>query len=147
LPAVLSSRFHRVVALSSVATFVVLSGCSKGATLDHQEQVAFARACASLVERDVANHTPPVRDLNGERLDLDDPASFYSTLEKLRGPSTFDFHDPARADETPKDLLDSPCQPRTAATNPLIPRASTSTTSPPPPTTTAPASPPVTPGS
>jgi hypothetical protein len=103
----------RRVAVAAVAALVVLSGCSKPPNLDHQEQVAFARACASLIERNVVQADPPIRDLAGEALNLDDPADFYAKLEKLRGPDTFNFDDPGKIDRSPKDLLDDPCRPRT----------------------------------
>ncbi len=99
---------------------VVLPGCGAPSNLDQQEQVAFARACASLIERNIVQATPPVRDLaadpgRGTKLDLDDPAAFYSALQQYRGPSTFDFHDPADALAAPKDLLDNPCKVNTPA--------------------------------
>jgi hypothetical protein len=91
--------------------FVVLSGCGTPAHLDRQEQVAFARACASLIERNVVQADPPVKDLSGDRLNLDDPSGFYATLLRLRGPDYFKFDDASNADRSPKDMLDTPCRP------------------------------------
>jgi len=91
---------------------VALSGCSAPSKLDQQEKVAFARACASLIERNVAQANPPVKELDGQRLDLGDPTAFYATLERLRGPDTYNFDDPSKAANSPKDLLDSPCKPQ-----------------------------------
>jgi hypothetical protein len=106
-------RSRRAAAVSAaLIAFVALSGCSQPANLDHQEQVAFARACASLIERNVVQANPPVKELDGEQLNLDDPAAFYVALERLRGPDTFDFHDSTDADRSPKDKLDDPCRPK-----------------------------------
>ena len=69
----------------------------------------------SLIERNIVQANPPVKELSGERLDLNDPDAFYSTLERLRGPDTFNFHDPADADRSPKDKLDDACRPRNAS--------------------------------
>lgn len=102
-----------VVACAAVVALGALTGCTTPAGLDHQEQVAFARECTSLIERNIAGAKPPVRELSGQTLDLANPASFYSTLERLRGPDTFDFNNPTDVDRSPKDKLDEPCRPRT----------------------------------
>ena len=108
----LNRRIRRgATAAAALLTFVVLSGCSTPANLDRQEQVAFARACASLIERNIAQANPPVKDLSGDELNLDDPAAFYATLLRLRGPDYFNFNDPSNADRSPKDMLDTPCRP------------------------------------
>ena len=101
--------------LVAFGALVVLPACGAPSNLDQQQQVAFARACASLIERNVVQATPPVRYLaqdpgKGTKLDLEDPAAFYAALQKYRGPSTFDFHDPAQATSAPKDMLDGPCK-------------------------------------
>gem|GEM_PF-6968499 len=121
-----------VVAVVAVAA---LAACGRPSDLDHQEQVAFARGCTSLIERNMANADPPVRELGGETLDLRDPAGFYAVLERLRGPKTFDFNDPADADRSPKDKLDDPCRPRTPpkSTESTSTTATTTTTAPPGP--------------
>jgi hypothetical protein len=113
LPDVLNRRTWRTaVAASALIVVVALSGCSAPSKLDQQEKVAFARACTSLVERNVAQANPPVKELDGQRLDLSDPATFYATLERLRGPDTYNFHDPSKAENSPKDMLDNPCKPQ-----------------------------------
>jgi hypothetical protein len=98
-----------------VAALVVLPACGAPSNLDQQQQVAFARACTSLIERNIVQATPPVRYLaedpgRGTKLDLRDPAAFYAALQKYRGPSTFNFRNPADATSAPKDLLDGPCK-------------------------------------
>jgi hypothetical protein len=113
---VLNRRTRRAAAAAAaLVAFGAVSGCGTPARLDRQEQVAFARACASLIQRNIVQANPPVRELEGEQLDLDDPAAFYSTLERLRGPDTYNFHDPKDADRSPKDKLDDPCRPRNAS--------------------------------
>ena len=92
---------------SLVAVVAVLSGCGTPPQLDQQEQVAFARECTSLIERNLSEKTPPrVAALGTDTLDLDHPSSFYSVLERLRGPSTFDLHDPKRQADTARQPLD-----------------------------------------
>jgi hypothetical protein len=112
LPAVFSRLGRVATAFAASAVLVTLAGCGEPHGLDRQEQVAFARACTSLVERNIVQADPPVRELSDERLDLDDPADFYSKLEELRGPDTFNFDDPADAQRSPKDKLDDPCRPK-----------------------------------
>jgi hypothetical protein len=101
--------------LVAFVALAVLPACGAPSNLDHQQQVAFARACTSLIERNVVQATPPVRYLaqdpgKGTKLDLRDPVAFYAALQKYRGPSTFDFHNPGDALNAPKDLLDGPCK-------------------------------------
>ncbi len=43
-----------------------------------------------------------------------DPAAFYATLERLRGPDTYNFDDPKDAARSPKDMLDN-CHPQNAS--------------------------------
>jgi hypothetical protein len=112
---VLNRRTRRAAAtIATLAAVVALSGCSTPANLDAQEKVGFARACTSLIERNIVQANPPVKDLSGEQLDLNDPAEFYATLERLRGPDTFSFNDPKTAAQSPKDQLDNPCRPQNA---------------------------------
>src|SRR5262245_42152477 len=116
-PAVLNRRTRRAaVAGAAAVVFGALTGCGTPPHLDRQQQVAFARACVSLSERNIVQADPPVKELEGERLDLDDPAAFYSILERLRGPDTFDFtfdvNDPNAARRSPKDKLDDACRPK-----------------------------------
>jgi hypothetical protein len=101
--------------ISALVALVALSGCGAPPNLDRQEQVAFARACTSLIERNIVQAKPPVKELDEQQLNLDDPAAFYSTLERLRGPDTYDFHDPNSTSNSPKDKLDSPCRPKNAS--------------------------------
>jgi hypothetical protein len=103
------------MAITAVVALVVLSGCGAPAHLDRQQQVAFARACTSLIERNIVQADPPVKELDGQQLNLDDPQAFYATLERLVGPDTFNFNDPNSADRSPKDMLDSPCRPQNAS--------------------------------
>jgi hypothetical protein len=103
------------IALVALAGLAVAPACGTPSGLDHQEQVAFARECASLIERNVSGFEPPVRGLGNETLDLADAAAFYATLGRLRGPQTFHFDDPADADRSPKDKLDEPCRTRAPA--------------------------------
>jgi hypothetical protein len=110
---VVSNRRTRRIAttVAALASFVALAGCGAPSNLDHQEQIAFARACTSLIERNIVQADPPIKDLsNGQELNLDDPTAFYAALLKLRGPDTFDFHKPADAAASPKDKLDAPCR-------------------------------------
>jgi len=97
-----TSRF--VVA---AAVVVALGGCGTPPNLDHQEQVAFARECTSLIERNLSDNTPPrAALLGGEDVNLDNPTVFYSILERLRGASTYDLHDPKRSTDTARQPLD-----------------------------------------
>jgi hypothetical protein len=113
---VLNRRIRRGAAAGAVLVALgALAGCGTPPHLDRQQQVAFARACVSLIERNIVQADPPVKDLSDERLDLDDPEAFYSTLERLRGPDTFDFNNPDDAAKSPKDKLDDACRPRNAS--------------------------------
>src|ERR1700704_5085867 len=86
---------------------VALAGCGKPPNLDHQEQVAFARECASLIERNLSdNQRPRTALLGSDELNLDKPTEFYSLLERLRGPSTYNLHDPKRSTDTARQPLD-----------------------------------------
>lgn len=99
----------------AVTVVAALAGCGTPAHLDQQEQVSFARECTSLIERNLSDNTPPRNALLGTTpIDLDSPASFYSLLEKLRGPSTFDLHDSARSADTARQPLDN------CSTKPLV---------------------------
>ena len=69
-PAVLNRRTRRAAtAIAVLVAVVALSGCGAPANLDRQEQVAFARACTSLIERNVVQANPPVKELDGQRLE------------------------------------------------------------------------------
>jgi len=98
-----------------LVALLAVSGCSAPSKLDQQEKVAFARACTSLIERNVVQADPPVKELDDQQLDLGDPAAFYATLERLRGPDTYNFDDPSDAARSPKDKLDTPCKPQNAS--------------------------------
>lgn len=95
--------------------------------------MAFARECTSLIERNLSDNTPPRAALLGnDDLNLDNPSSFYSLLEKLRGPSTFDLHDPKRQADTARQPLDN-CNTRPRVLSSLFgstssPRSTTTTT-------------------
>jgi hypothetical protein len=90
------------------AVVVALGACGTPSNLDHQEQVAFARECTSLIERDLSDNQPPrAAALGTEDLNLDQPVSFYSILERLRGPSTYNLHDPRRSTDTARQPLDN----------------------------------------
>jgi hypothetical protein len=105
------------------------AGCGKPAGLDHQEQVAFARACASLIERGLSDNKPPRSALLGsDELNLDDPTAFYSVLGRIRGPEYFNLHDPNHADDTARQPLDN-CSTKPKVLQSLFPTTtSTSTT-------------------
>lgn len=104
----------------AVAVVAALAGCGTPAHLDRQEQVAFARECTSLIERNLSDNTPPRTALLGnEQIDLDNPTSFYSLLEKLRGASTYDLHDPKHAADTARQPLDN-CNTRPAVLSSLF---------------------------
>ena len=111
--------------IAVVAAVSVLAGCGKPGNLDRDEQVAFARECASLVERNVADNKPPRQaELGDETLTLDQPSLFYSILERLRGASTYNLHDPKRDADTARQPLDD-CNPKL----PIIkPKSGSSTT-------------------
>ena len=49
-----------------------------------------------------------------ETLTLDQPPSFYSRLERLRGASTYNLHDPKHDADTARQPLDD-CNPKTPA--------------------------------
>ena len=116
-------------ALVGVVCISALAACGTPADLDHQEQVAFARECASLVERNVAENEPPRRvQVGDETLPLDQPSSFYSILERLRGASTYNLHDPKRDADTARQPLDD-CNPKAPALSSLLkPKSSSVTT-------------------
>lgn len=111
------------------AVVVALAGCGTPANLDRQEQVAFARACTSLIERNLSDNRPPRAALLGsDELNLDQPSAFYSLLERLRGPSTYDLHDPKRSTDTARQPLDD-CSTKPQVLSSLFgSRASTTTT-------------------
>jgi hypothetical protein len=115
---------------------VALAGCGTPANLDEQEQLAFARACASLVERNLSDNTPPrTAELGSDDLNLDQPSSFYSVLGRIRGPETFNLHDPKHNADTARQPLDD-CSPKPRVTPSLGTTTTTSTTT----TTTVPGS-------
>jgi hypothetical protein len=116
---------------------VALVGCGKPANLDHQEQVAFARECTSLVERNLSDNPPPRKaTLSGEELNLDEPSLFYSVLERIRGASTYNLHDPNHAADTARQPLDN-CDAKTPPLSSLLSPGETTTTT---TTTTVPGS-------
>ena len=115
-------------ALAALVALPALAGCGTPSGLDHQEQVAFARECASLVERHVGDNDPPHRaQLGSETLTLAEPASFYSILERLRGASTYNLHDPQHNADTARQPLDD-CNPKPAALSSKPPRTTSTTT-------------------
>lgn len=121
----------RIIAVVAVALAAGASaGCGTPSGLDHQEQVAFARACASLIERGLSNNHPPRTALLGsDEVNLDEPSAFYSILNRLRGPDTFDLHDPAHDSDTAREPLDN-CNTRPKVLQSLFPTTTTSTTTP-----------------
>jgi len=108
-----------------------LTSCGTPAGLDHQEQVAFARECTSLIERDLSDDRPPrTTTLGGDLLELDKPSAFYSLLERIRRASTFNLHDPAHAADTARQPLDN-CDTKPKPLTSLFPSTtSTSSTTP-----------------
>jgi hypothetical protein len=121
--------------LCAVGLIGAVAACGTPSHLDAQEKVAFARECTSLIERNLSGKQPPrVGSLAGEKLDLDDPAAFYDAMHRLRGPQTYDLHDPAHSADTARQPLDN------CSLNPLsslFPSRSTTTTTPTTTTTTA----------
>jgi hypothetical protein len=92
----------------AAAVVVAFAGCGTPPNLDHQEQVAFARECVSLIERNLSDGQPPrVALLGNDELNLDKPSAFYSLLERLRGPSTYNLHDSSRSTDTARQPLDN----------------------------------------
>jgi hypothetical protein len=119
----IATRFAAAVAVAGV-----LAGCGTPPDLDQQEQVAFARECTSLIERNLSDNEPPRTALLGnETHDLDNPSSFYSVLERLRGPSTFDLHDPNHRADTARQPLDN-CSTRPKVLSSLFSSKPTTTT-------------------
>lgn len=117
-----------VRAVAAIAGVGALAACGTPAHLDSQEQVAFARECASLVERNVADATPPRRtQLGGETLTLDSASSFYSILERIRGASNYNLHDPKHDADTARQPLDD-CNPKPPLLSGLLSPSSGSTT-------------------
>jgi hypothetical protein len=113
----------------AVTVVVVLAGCGKPPNLDRQQQLAFARACTSLIERNLSDNTPPrTALLGGEKVNLDDASAFYSILERLRGPSTYNLHDPKRSTDTGRQPLDD-CNTKPAVLSSLFGSRSDTTTS------------------
>ena len=98
--------------------------------------MAFARECTSLIERNLSDDAPPrTAQLGSDELNLDNPSAFYSLLERLRGPATYNLHDPKRSTDTARQPLDD-CSTKPRALPSLFgSKASTTTT-----TTTVPGS-------
>jgi hypothetical protein len=119
----------RSAAAAIVVLVLVLAGCGKPANLDTQEQVAFARECTSLIERGLSNDPPPrAAALAGEQISLDSPSAFYSVLERLRGPATYNLHDPRHASDTARQPLDD-CSTKAPTLSSLFGRTTTTSTS------------------
>lgn len=124
-----------------MAVVVALAGCGKPPNLDRDEQLAFARACASLIERNLSDNKPP-RDalLGSDEINLDDPPAFYAILERLQGASTFNLHDPKHSADTARQPLDD-CNTKPKSQSSLLgPRVGTTTTTSTTTTTTVPGS-------
>jgi len=119
-----------VCGVAAILGVGALAGCGTPAHLDTQEQVAFARECASLVERNVSEATPPRRaQLGGETLTLNSASSFYSILQRIRGSSTYNLHDPKHDADTARQPLDD-CNPKPPMLSSLLdPKSSSTTTS------------------
>ena len=114
---------------------VALAGCGAPSGLDKDQQVAFARACASLVERGLSDDDPPrITTLDGIELNLDNPSEFYSTLERIRGASAFNLHDPLHASDTARQPLDK-CEAKKKVLSSFLSTTTSTTT-----TTTVPGS-------
>ena len=78
-----------------MAVVVALAGCGKPANLDRDE-------------RGLSDNAPPrTGQVGSDKLNLDDPSPFYSLLERLRGPSTFNLHDPKHSIDTARQPLDA----------------------------------------
>src|SRR5437870_880207 len=95
--------------IAVVVLVAVLAGCGTPSNLDTEEQAAFARECASLLERNLANDagkSDRSLTLDGEHLDLAAASDFYAKLAELRGPQTYDLHDPASVNSTRNTTFD-----------------------------------------
>ena len=115
-------------AIAATLAASALTACGTPAHLDQQEQVAFSRECASLVERNVADNEPPRRaQLGDDTLTLDQPSSFYSILERIRGASTYNLHDPKHDADTARQPLDD-CNPKPPILSSLLKPTTTTTT-------------------
>lgn len=73
------------------------------------------------------NLPPRVAALDGSELNLDQPGSFYSTIEKLRGASTFKMEDPLHSADTARQPLDN-CDTKPKVLSALFPSTTTTTT-------------------
>jgi hypothetical protein len=93
---------------------------------DHQEQVAFARECASLIERNLTGGTGRKASVGDTALDLGQPDAFYRQLENIRGPSFFSLDASQNEARTPREMFDN-CNTKPAIN--LFPKSSTTTTS------------------
>ena len=128
-------------AAAAAAVVIALAGCGTPPDFDQQEQVAFARACTSLIERGLSDDEPPrTAMLGSDEVNLDDPSAFYSLLERLRGAPTFNLHDPKRSTDTARQPLDD-CSTKPRVLSSLLgPRAGTTTSTTTTTTTTVPGS-------
>ena len=116
------------VAVLAGTLVVSLSACGTPSNLDHQEQVAFARECVSLIERDLSDNTPPrAATVGGEQVNLDDPSDFYSRLLRLRGPATYNLHDPKHSSDVGRQPLDN-CNTQRLLSSLFTPPSTTTTT-------------------
>jgi hypothetical protein len=135
---VLRPGYRRVATrfLAAVALVGALAGCGAPRNLDRDQQLAYERACTSLIERGLSNNNPPrITTLDGIDLNLDNPSEFYSTLERIRGASAFNLHDPLHASDTARQPLDK-CETKKKVLSSLLPTTTTTTTT----TTTVPGS-------
>jgi hypothetical protein len=105
---------------AATVAIAALAACGTPSGLDREEQLAFARACTSLIERNLSDNTPPrSATLDNADINLDDPTTFYETLERLRGASTFDLHDPKHSADTARQPLDN-CDPKPKVLSSLL---------------------------
>jgi hypothetical protein len=127
---VLPARILRAVAV--LLAVVSLSSCAQKG-LDAEQQQAEARECASLVERHVAKSTDQqgTTTLDGQTLDLNDPATFYKLLQDLRPPGIFRMDDKRTFRFARSSLVSDLCKDKGTA-----PGVTTTTTTNPSTTTT-----------
>jgi hypothetical protein len=105
---------------AAAIVLAALAACGKPSGLDRDEQLAFARACTSLIERNLSDDPPPrTKVLDNTEINIDDPAAFYAILERLRGASTYNLHDPKHSADTGRQPLDN-CDPKPKVLSSLL---------------------------
>jgi hypothetical protein len=123
VPPVRRPGFVRVAAVLAVVG--ALGACGTPSGFDHQEQVAFSRECASLIERNLTGGSARKTVVGDTPLDLGQPDAFYKSLETIRGPGFFRLDAPENDARTPRDMFDN-CNTKVPFS--LFPTGATTTT-------------------